>query len=95
MASGAAGSSGVSYFDANSGLFVKADQQTTPAATKEQDEFLVDMNKGPSKPRHELYELKSAHDKRVTSVAPVILSDESDSLVSRLKKMAARINWKK
>ena len=66
-----------------------------PVAKKEQDEFLLVMDQGSNKPRHELYDLTLADDKRVTSDAHVTQPDEVESLLSRFKKMAARINWKK
>ena len=90
-----ASSTEVSYFDTESGAFHKAGQQPAPAANKAQDEFMVVMDQASNKPRHELYELKPADDKAPHSVAPVIQPDENDSLISRLKKMAVRINGKK
>ena len=95
MAAGAAASKGVSYFDAKSGEFVKANQPIAPTAKKGQDEFLVVMDQDSNKSRHELYELKITDDKRVTPAQPLDQVDEIESLVSRLKKMAARISGKK
>ena len=83
-----AASTKVSFFDVNSGSFLKADQPLAPAATDDQDGFMVVMDADLNQPRNELYQLKPADDKRDASVAPVILSDESDSLVSRLKTRA-------
>ena len=94
MVSGAAASTGVSYFDANSGEFVKADQLLSPTAKNDQDEFLVVMDQDSNKSRHELYVLKFEDDKQDSPATPVIFPDESESLVNRLKKMGARI-WKK
>ncbi|MGZ8945829.1 MAG: hypothetical protein ACXW1W_10445, partial [Methylococcaceae bacterium] len=88
-------STGVSYFDAKAGTFVKSEKQVIPSATNVQDEFLVVTDHGSNNPRHELYEMMLADDKKVTSVAPVIPSDEIENRVTRLKKMAALINWKK
>ena len=95
LASAAAASSGVSYFDTRSGVFVKADQSVAPTSKNEQDEFMVVNDQGPEMPRHELYELKPADDKRDAVIAPVILPVESESLVTRLKKMAVYISRKK
>ena len=89
-----AASTGVSYFDADTGAFVKADQPVAVTAKKDPDEFLVVMDQGSNKPRHELFELVLADDKGVTSVPPLVHDDESESLATRLKKMAARIKWK-
>jgi hypothetical protein len=95
LASSAVTSTGVSYFDANTGTFVKAAPSLAATAKKGQDEFLVVMNQGSNKPRHELYELTLATDKQVTSTPPLVQADEIENLVSRFKKMAARFIWKK
>jgi hypothetical protein len=83
----------VRYFDADAGSFVKGDPQLAQAGDKE-DEFLVVMDEGSNKSRPELYELMLADDNRVTSIAPVTLPDEIESLVTRFKKMLARMNGK-
>jgi hypothetical protein len=90
-----ASSAEVSYFDTESGAFHKSGLQPAPAANREQDEFMVVMDQASKKPRHELYELKPAYEKALHSVVPVIQPDENDSLISRLKKLAVRINSKK
>jgi hypothetical protein len=47
----------VSFFDADSGSFLKSDQQSAMTATNEQDEFLLVMDQDLNKPRHELYKV--------------------------------------
>jgi hypothetical protein len=56
----AAASTGVSYFDADTGAFVKADQPVAATAKKDPDEFLVVMDQDSDKPSHELFELMLA-----------------------------------
>ena len=86
----------VSYFDTDSGSFVKSIHPVVPAVKSNRDEFMVIMEQSPDKPRHGLYELKLANDSAHNLVAPVIQPDENESLVTRLKKMAVRgVNWKK
>jgi hypothetical protein len=94
-ASAPATSTGVSYFDADTGAFVKASQTLAPSAKQDPGEFLVVLDPAANKPRHELFELTRADDKRVSSVPPLVQDDEGDSLVGRLKKMAVWKNWKK
>jgi hypothetical protein len=84
----------VSYFDASAGTFIKAENQA-PAKTVVRDEFLVMMDSGSQNVRHELYDVVQADDKQTASKTPATHTHDTDTLVNRLKKLTARMKWKK